>query len=86
MGEPMSYWAAHGGFRRYSQGVYNQGASVLLEARDQIGPDQFDAALRGYVRVNAHRVATPADFADAFADHQEVVDALQRAGALANAA
>jgi hypothetical protein len=85
MGEPMAYWAAHGGFRRYSQGVYNQGAAVLLRARDQIGPDQFDAALRGYIRANAHRVAAPADFAGAFADHQEVVDALRQAGALANA-
>jgi peptidase M1-like protein len=82
MGEGMTYWAAHGGFRRYTQGVYNQGASVLLQARDQIGTDKFDAALRGYVRANAHRVATPADFARAFADHPEVLDALRRAGAL----
>jgi peptidase M1-like protein len=84
MGEPMSYWASHGGFRRYGEGVYNQGASVLLRARDQVGPDPFDAALRGYIGTNAHRVATPADFARAFADHPEVLDALRQAGALAD--
>jgi hypothetical protein len=81
MGRPMSYWAGHGGFDRYTDGVYNQGAHVLLAARTQVGATAFDQALRGYLRAEAHRVATPADFARAFAGLPPVVDALRAAGA-----
>ncbi len=82
MGEPMVYWADHGGFDRYTEGVYNQGAAVLLQARRQVGADRFDTALRSYIGANAHRVATPAEFAHAFADQPQVLDLLSRAGAL----
>jgi hypothetical protein len=82
MGQPMSYWAAHGGSKRYTEGVYNQGAAVLLEARKQVGADDFDAALRTYITANAHRVATPADFARAFANLPPVLALLTRAGAI----
>ena len=61
LGAPMSYWAEQGGFGRYEQGVYSQGAALLLEARDRVGADRFDRALRGYIAANAHRVAQPAD-------------------------
>jgi hypothetical protein len=81
MGRSMSYWADHGGFDRYTDGVYNQGAHVLLSARAQAGASRFDDALRGYVRARAHQVATPADFASAFAGLPSVVDALRTAGA-----
>ncbi|HZD13646.1 MAG TPA: M1 family aminopeptidase [Pseudonocardiaceae bacterium] len=84
MGKPMSYWAAHGGFGEYTEGVYNQGGAVLLEARKRVGADRFDAALRSYIQANAHRVARPADFARAFADQPQVLDLLKHAGALPN--
>lgn len=80
LGEPMSYWVDHGGYRRYNQGVYNQGAHVLLLARDQVGADRFDAALRGYIRANAHRVARPADLIRAFAAYPDVLSGLRKAG------
>ncbi|HEX4248854.1 MAG TPA: M1 family aminopeptidase [Pseudonocardia sp.] len=82
MGRPMSYWVDHGGFSRYTEGVYNQGAAVLLEARKQVGADAFDADLRRYIVTNAHRVATPSDFARAFGDQPQVLDLLRQAGAL----
>jgi hypothetical protein len=67
MGKPMIYWADNGGYDRYTEGVYNQGAAVLLQARRQVGAGRFDTALRSYIGANAHRVATPAEFAHAFA-------------------
>lgn len=82
MGQPMSYWADHGGSNRYDEAVYNQGAAVLLEARRRVGADRFDAALRSYIAAQAYRVATPADFAHAFADLPPVLDLLKRAGAI----
>lgn len=84
MGQPMTYWADNGGFDRYTEGVYNQGAAVLLQARRQVGADRFDIALRSYIAANAHQVATPADFADAFAEVPQVLDLLTEAGALPN--
>jgi hypothetical protein len=82
MGRPMSYWAADGGFTRYTQGVYDQGAAVLLEARRRVGDQAFDADLRKYIVANAHRVATAASFAEAFGDQPLVLDLLRDAGAL----
>ncbi|MGH3934749.1 MAG: M1 family aminopeptidase [Pseudonocardiaceae bacterium] len=84
MGQPMSYWADNGEFGRYTEGVYNQGAALLLQARRQAGADRFDTALRSYIMANAHRVATPADFAHAFAETPQVLDLLGKAGALPN--
>jgi hypothetical protein len=82
MGQPLTYWATHGGSDRYDDAVYNQGAAVLLEARRQVGADNFDAALRSYILDNAHRVATPADFAHAFTSLPPVLNLLHQAGAL----
>jgi Peptidase family M1 domain len=82
MGQPMSYWVSNGGFKRYTEGVYNQGAAVLLEARRRVGDQTFDATLRKYIVANAHRVATPASIAQAFADLPTVLDLLRDAGAL----
>jgi hypothetical protein len=83
LGEPMSYWAENGGFRRYTRTVYDGGAAVFLEARRRAGAERFDAALRGYVAAQAHRVATPQDLERAFADQPAVVDLLVEAGATA---
>ena len=82
MGQPMSYWVTHCGFSRYTEAVYNQGAAVLLEARRRVGDEKFDAALRNYIDGNAHRVATPASFAQAFTGLPVVLDLLRAAGAL----
>lgn len=84
MGRPMTYWADNGGFTRYTEAVYSQGAAVLRQARRQVGTDRFDAALRSYIAANAHQVATPADFAHAFAETPHVLDLLREAGALPN--
>jgi len=82
MGKPVGYFAGNGGSDRYDDAVYNQGAAVLLEARKQAGADAFDAALHTYIERNAHRVATPADFANAFAGLPAVLNLLRQAGAL----
>jgi hypothetical protein len=85
MGQPMTYWAGDGGgFSAYTDYVYNQGAAVLLEARGQVGTNAFDSALRSYITTNAHKVATPDDFANAFKGPPQVITILQNAGALGN--
>ena len=84
MGEPLAYWADHGGSDRYDDAVYNQGGAVLLEARRQVGADRFDPALRAYIVANAHHVAVPADFAHAFATLPPVLALLNKAGALSH--
>jgi hypothetical protein len=46
------------------------------------GADRFDTALRSYVNVNAHRIATAADVTAAFEDLPEVIDLFRQVGAL----
>lgn len=77
MGRPMTYWAQHGGFSAYTEHVYNQGAAVLLDARERVGPHAFDSALRSYITTNAHKVATPDDFANAFRGLPQVITLVQ---------
>jgi hypothetical protein len=81
LGYPMSYWAGEGGFARYYEGVYRQGAAVLLAAREGVGSTAFDEALRGYVADNADRVARPEDVEAAFAHLPEAVELLREYGA-----
>ena len=81
IGRPMSFFAAtRHPDNAYDATVYSAGASLLIEARDAAGHDDFDAALQSYIRTNAHRVATPEDFAASFADAKGVNDALRRRG------
>ncbi|GLZ52107.1 M1 family aminopeptidase [Actinomycetospora sp. NBRC 106378] len=80
LGDPLSAW--DGSFDRYETGVYVQGAATLLEARRRVGAPAFDDAVRRYLAVNAHRVATPADVAAAFRDLPAVTDLLTSRGAL----
>ncbi len=77
-GRPMSFFAS---LRRpgeaYNDAVYGAGADILIEARDEAGHEAFDAALRGYIRANAYRVATPEDFAASFAHMPSVTQLLR---------
>ena len=59
LGDPMATWSDRGADAYYA-GVYVQGAATLLDARDRVGAEAFDAAIRAYIAENAHRVATPA--------------------------
>ncbi|MGY1839750.1 MULTISPECIES: M1 family aminopeptidase [unclassified Modestobacter] len=83
VGEPIEYWEQ---FRRpssaYYDTVYTVGGATLVEARTQVGAEEFDAALREYLRVNAWSIATPEDVQDAFADLPEVLTQLEEVGAL----
>ncbi|SDN43203.1 Peptidase family M1 [Geodermatophilus siccatus] len=84
VGGSMAYWAAE--FRRpnsaYYDTVYTLGGAALVEARQQVGEEAFDAALADYVAVNAHSIATPDDVREAFADLPEVLEVLREVGAL----
>ncbi len=82
VGESMAWYARPAVHRLYGQGVYDAGAAMLAEARRAIGEETFDGMLRSYVAANAHRIATPEDFAAAFADAPEAVAIFRRYGAL----
>ncbi|MEJ2888972.1 M1 family aminopeptidase [Actinomycetospora aeridis] len=84
LGEPMTTWAADGGFRAYVDGVYDQGAAALLAGREA-DPEGFDRALRAYVGRRAQGIATLADVAEAFAGQPATLDALREAGAFSGA-
>ncbi|MFP5370553.1 MAG: peptidase M1, partial [Actinomycetes bacterium] len=62
--------------------VYSKGGAALHAARDAVGAERFDAALRCYVDANAWRIATPDDVGAALADLPAAVAVLTRAGAL----
>jgi hypothetical protein len=80
-GRPMTFWDPKGE-RTYYRSVYVQGAAALLRARQAVGAARFDAAIRCYVRANAHRVARPQDLARALSGLPAAVAILRRAGAL----
>lgn len=68
--------------RAYLDAVYVAGSDILIEARDEAGHAEFDAALRLYLEDNAHRIATPEDLAESFAGVPEVVEALREVDAV----
>lgn len=83
VGESMTQW----GQRRrssdaYVATVYRQGGRTLLQARQAAGPEAFDAAIRSYLRANAHQIAAPEDLAAALAPLPQARQVLQEAGAL----
>jgi hypothetical protein len=81
VGAPMSFWDAQPR-GAYQDNVYGQGAGALLEGRRRVGAKRFDAAIRCYVNLHAHRIARPADLRAALADLPEATRELQSAGAL----
>ncbi|WNV76042.1 M1 family metallopeptidase [Geodermatophilus sp. DSM 44513] len=84
VGGSMSYFAE--GFRRpsdvYYDTVYTLGGAALVEARERVGAEAFDAALAEYVATNAHSVVVPEDVEESFADLPEVLEVLREVGAL----
>jgi hypothetical protein len=68
--------------RTYFTLVYDKGGAALLAARDAVGPDAFDAAIRCYVDANAWSIATPDDVGAALAGLPAALVALADARAL----
>jgi len=82
VGQPMSWYARPTTREAYGDGVYEQGAAMLTEAREVTGADVFDELLREYVAANAHAIATPEDFAAAFAGEPDALAVFRRYGAV----
>jgi len=84
VGGSMTYWAAE--FRRpsstYYDTVYTLGGAALVEARERVGQEAFDAALADYLETNAHSIVTPDEVREAFSDLPEVLEVLRQVGAL----
>jgi hypothetical protein len=66
----------------YFAAVYGKGGAALQAARDAVGAEAFDAAIRCYVDANAWTIATPADVGAVLADLPGAVAVLAQAGAL----
>lgn len=81
LGYPMEYWDEEGDFDYYYEGIYEQGAAVLLAARERVGEDRFDATLRDYLRQHAHGITDPDDVEAAFEELPEAVELLREYGA-----
>ena len=81
VGDSMADFADDG-TRTYFAVVYGKGGAALHAARDAVGADAFDAAIRCYVDANAWSIATPDDVGAVLADLPAAVAVLARAGAL----
>jgi hypothetical protein len=68
--------------RSYFTLVYDKGGAALLAARDAVGADAFDAAIRCYVNANAWSIATPDDVGTALAGLPAALTLLKQAQAL----
>ncbi|RBY77020.1 peptidase M1 [Blastococcus sp. TF02-09] len=66
----------------YEHRVYGKGAAALWAARDAVGADDFDRAVRCYVETQAWTLSRPEDLARALADLPEALEVLVEAGAL----
>lgn len=83
LGDGMTQWAQRrDADSAYVDTVYIDGARTLLRAREVAGTERFDAALRQYLRDNAHEVAEPADLANALVASPEALEVLADSGAL----
>ena len=81
VGDSMADWVDDG-TRRYLATVYGKGGAALLAAREAVGAEAFDTAIRCYVDANAWTIATPADVGAALAELPGAVLVLAAAGAL----
>lgn len=66
----------------YYSVTYDKGAAALHAARQAVGADAFDSAIRCYINANAWTIADPQDVADALGDLPAALAILQDAGAL----
>jgi aminopeptidase N len=73
---------ADDGTRFYFATVYGKGGAALQVARDAVGAQAFDAAVRCYVDANAWTIATPRDVGAVLADLPGAVAVLTQAGML----
>ncbi|MQA06214.1 MAG: hypothetical protein GEV07_27025 [Streptosporangiales bacterium] len=80
VGEPMTYWADHPD--DYGTGVYRQGATMLFEARQQVGKRKWDAAMRVYLTKHAHQLVRSDDFVAAVDHLPGAVRTLEKYGAV----
>ncbi|WP_432533460.1 M1 family aminopeptidase [Kineococcus arenarius] len=86
VGRPLSWFTRYRSpATTFYERVYTAGGTALVEARDRVGAEEFDAALQRYLRENAHTIATPEDVAEAFAELPEVLEVLVDVGALPEA-
>lgn len=77
VGRPIAFFLRYPDpSRAYYDRVYTAGGTALVQARNEVGAEEFDAALRGYLRDNAHTIATPDDVVAAFSDVPEVLQVL----------
>ena len=81
VGDSMGDFADDGTVRYFAT-VYGKGGATLLAARDAVGAEAFDLAIRCYVDANAWTIATPADVGAALAALPAAVAVLAAAGAL----
>ena len=81
VGDSMADWVDDG-TPRYFATVYGKGGAALLAAREAVGTEAFDTAIRCYVDANAWTIATPADVGAALAELPGAVLVLAAAGAL----
>jgi len=70
-------------FDEYIAVVYGKGGAALAAAREAVGADAFDDALRCYINAQAWQIAVPDDLATALAELPEAVEILDEAGAFA---
>ena len=73
---------ANDGTNVYFAIVYGKGGAALRAARDAVGAEAFDAAVRCYVDANAWTIATPGDVGAVLAELPGAVAVLARAGML----
>lgn len=82
LGWPMAEWERlRRGGSAYVDTVYTGGGLLLRDLREQVGEEAWDAAVRDYLRAQAHQIAEPQDLRAALAGLPGVDDALGEAGA-----
>jgi hypothetical protein len=84
IGEPMAFWQNRPlADESYGTNVYWRGPYALQQARKAVGAPAFDAAIRAYIDVEAHRIARPVDFERALRNLPKAAAILRAAGAFA---
>lgn len=81
VGRSMSWYDRFDRPELYGNGVYQQGAAMLYQARKAVGAETFDRLLRDYIDANAHRIVTDDDVREAFASAPKALAVLERYGA-----